>query len=125
MLAAMDIALVHAHAAAPFNTAFYSAAATVIPLLLLALTLQERTFQDLLVIRAPRRQWLAPMIAGFILCAGALGEWHAGLALYRGMPAPTRHGPSPPRRSSSWRQSSSPGACPSGEACSRQASRKL
>lgn len=91
-----------------FNADFYLTAATVIPILYLALTLQGQTYETMVrraltdwrvVLSLPRgelswrrylwRWWwhyvlfLSPTLAGSaILIAGVVGEWRAILALY-------------------------------------------
>lgn len=49
----MTLALAHGHAAPPFNTAFYSTAALLMPVLFLAIAVQGNAFQQ--VISAPGR----------------------------------------------------------------------
>src|SRR5258708_6016603 len=48
MLSKMPLALAHGQPAPPFNADFYSVAATVIPVLFLAVAVQGHAYQDLL-----------------------------------------------------------------------------
>ena len=102
MLTAMTLALAH-HAAPAFNTAFYAAAAGVIPVLFLALILQTTVYDDLLKDTADATERLReryrqrtddtlmalpllgavvwPVTALLILAAGADGELAAISAL--------------------------------------------
>ena len=74
----MTLALAQGHPAAPFNADFYSVAATVIPVLFLALTFQGSAFRQLRALFGPG----TPYIAGLVLAAGLWGELYAILALY-------------------------------------------
>jgi hypothetical protein len=74
----MTLALAHETAPA-FNTGFYAAAATIIPVLFLALTLQGTAYQQLKALKAET----APYFAGVVIGAGLAGEILAIVALYR------------------------------------------
>ena len=89
-------ALAHAAATPPpaFNHDFYVTGGTVIPVLFLALTLQGRTFTDLMLANpAANLEFSAgalavalagPLLAAAITAAGSLGEILALQALYDG-----------------------------------------
>jgi hypothetical protein len=70
MLAGMVTLALAAHAAsqkpAAFNGLFYATAATVIPVLFLALTIQGRAFRQLRALQFKA----TPYIAGIVLAAG-------------------------------------------------------
>ena len=111
MLTAMTLALAHGHAAPPFNADFYTAAATIIPVLYLALAIQGPAYDALLksytdrfadaaaliharnwrlpgyatrraVIRAVIASVWAPTGAFIILSFGVYGEGQAVISLY-------------------------------------------
>lgn len=86
----------------PFNSNFYFAAATIIPILFLAIAVQGRGYQNLLTILTPLNQQLdrddspwykhvaaiaAVLVVGaiafLILAYGVLGEIESVIALYR------------------------------------------
>jgi hypothetical protein len=71
---------VHAAAVQPaFNTDFYATAAAVIPVLLLAVTLQSRAYQQLSSLKVKA----TPYLAGVVIGVGGAGEILAIVALYR------------------------------------------
>ena len=70
----------HAAAAQPgFNRDFYAAAATIIPVLFLAVTIQGRAFEQLSALNQKVLPWFAAIVFG----SGCIGELYAITALYR------------------------------------------
>jgi hypothetical protein len=81
MLTTMLAALAHAPTAAPFNANFYITAATVIPVLFLAIAVQGRTYENLLKAFSDAfRRWMTPGQWLRTLPAGALGVLTAATA---------------------------------------------
>ena len=92
--AAMTLALAHPHAAPAFNGLFYATAATIIPVLFLALVVQGALFDDL--VKMPHKTTRA--------AAERLSARHAiARALPRSCapPSPSRFSPTE-RSASSW-----------------------
>jgi hypothetical protein len=74
MLTTMPAALAHAPAAVPFNANFYITAATVIPVLFLAIAVQGRTYENLLKAFSDAfRRWMTPGQWLRTFPAGAIG----------------------------------------------------
>lgn len=77
--------LAHSAAAPAGNSTFLTVAATIVPVLLLAVTIQGRTYQEMLALKiSPAAAWL---LTASVLSVGCLGEITALITLYTGTPA--------------------------------------